>query len=99
MHRLQVITASTRPARVGPKIADGFLGVARRDATFEIETIDLAEVGLPLFDEPRHPRLRQYEHEHTRRWGETIARADAYVFVMPEYNHMPAPSLVNAIDF
>ena len=99
MHRLQVITASTRPARVGPKIATWFLDVAGRDATFEVEPIDLAEVNLPLFDEPRHPRLRQYEHEHTRRWSETIARGDAFVFVTPEYNHMAAPSLVNALDF
>jgi NAD(P)H-dependent FMN reductase len=96
---LQVITASTRPARVGPRIADWFIDVARRHGGFEIEPVDLAGVALPLFDEPRHPRLRQYEHEHTRRWSESVARADAYVFVMPEYNHMPAPSLINAIDF
>ena len=28
-----------------------------------VVVVDLAEVGLPLLDEPNHPRLRQYTHE------------------------------------
>jgi NAD(P)H-dependent FMN reductase len=96
---LQVITASTRPSRVGPHIADWFVRVARNLGNFDVEPIDLGAVGLPLFDESHHPRLRKYEHEHTKSWSATVTRADAYVFVTPEYNHMPAPSLVNAIDY
>ncbi|RYG47148.1 NADPH-dependent oxidoreductase [bacterium] len=61
--------------------------------------IDLAEVGLPLFDESRHPRLRQYEHEHTKRWSAIVDSADAFVFVTPEYNFGTPPSLVNALDY
>jgi NAD(P)H-dependent FMN reductase len=52
-----------------------------------------------LFDEPRHPRLRQYEHEHTKRWSASVDQADAFVFVTPEYNYSTPPSLVNALDF
>lgn len=96
---LQIVTVSTRLGRVGPRIADWFAGVARRVEGFDIEPVDLAAVALPLYDEPVHPRLRQYRHEHTKAWSATVARADAFVFVMPEYNHMPAPSLVNAIDY
>ena len=96
---LQIVTASTRPTRMGPAIADWFFGVAGGFDGFELEPIDLASVALPVFDEPRHPRLRQYEHEHTRRWSAIVARADAFVFVTPEYNHMPAPALLNAIDY
>jgi NAD(P)H-dependent FMN reductase len=99
MPLLQVVTVSTRPGRVGPRIAEWFLGVARGLDAFEVEPVDLATVALPLFDEPVHPRLRQYRHEHTKAWSATVARADAFVFVMPEYNHMPAPSLVNALDY
>jgi NAD(P)H-dependent FMN reductase len=99
MPLLQVITVSTRPSRVGPKIADWFLAIARRFGGFEVEPVDLATVGLPLLDEPFHPRARRYQHEHTQAWSATIARADAFVFVMPEYNHMPAPSLINALDY
>ena len=99
MLHLQVVIASTRPTRVGPIIADWFVGQARGHENFDVELVDLAEVNLPMFDEPRHPRLRQYEHEHTKRWSSIVARADAYVFVQPEYDHGPPPSIVNALDY
>ena len=61
--------------------------------------MDLAEFDLPLFDEPRHPRAGRYERDHTRRWSESVAAADAFAFVAPEYNHGPSPALLNALDF
>jgi NAD(P)H-dependent FMN reductase len=56
-------------------------------------------VGLPLIDEPRHPRLRDYEHEHTRRWSAIVDASDAFVFVTPEYNFSAPPALLNALDY
>ena len=50
-------------------------------------------------DEPHHPRLRQYTHEHTRRWSALIEGAAAVVWVMPEYNHGYTAPLKNAIDY
>jgi NAD(P)H-dependent FMN reductase len=99
MLKLQVIVVSTRDERKGPLVGAWFLEQARREGSFEVELVDLAEVNLPLFDEPRHPRLRQYAHEHTKRWSEIVERADAYVFVTPEYNFSTPPSLSNALDF
>ncbi|EFG9153162.1 NAD(P)H-dependent oxidoreductase, partial [Escherichia coli] len=46
-----------------------------------------------------HPRLGQYEHEHTKKWAASVASADAYAFVIPEYNYFAPPSFVNAIDY
>jgi len=99
MLQLHIIIVSTRPGRAGLPVADWLVARATRHGKFAIEVIDLAKVGLPLFDEPRHPRLRQYEHEHTRALSRTIDRADAFVFVTPEYNYGAPPSLVNALDF
>jgi len=99
MLQLHIIIVSTRPGRAGLPVADWLVAQATRHGKFAIEVIDLAKVGLPLFDEPRHPRLRQYEHEHTRALSRTIDRADAFVFVTPEYNYGAPPSLVNALDF
>jgi NAD(P)H-dependent FMN reductase len=84
---LQVIVCSTRPGRVGIAIAKWFyeLAVARGD--FDVELVDLLNVNLPIYDEPVHPIKREYVHEHTLNWSAIIDRADAYVFVMPEYNH------------
>jgi len=61
--------------------------------------LDLAEINLPFFDEPNHPRLRQYVHEHTKAWSARVDAADAFIFVMPEYNHSINAPLKNAIDF
>jgi len=96
---LQIIVVSTRQGRKGPAVASWFEQQARAHGAFEVELVDLATVALPLFDEPDHPRLRKYQHAHTRAWSETIARGDAYVFVTPEYNFGTPPSLVNALDY
>jgi len=99
MLHLQILTVSTRPSRKGPAVAAWFEARARRHPAFEIELVDLADVNLPVFDEPAHPRLRQYRHEHTKRWSAIVERADAFVFVTPEYNFSTPPSLVNALDY
>lgn len=96
---LQVIIASVRPGRIGSGIADWFIPLAEAQGGFTVERVDLKEMALPLMDEPHHPRLRKYEHEHTKRWSATIDRADAFVFVTPEYDFSPPASLINAIQF
>lgn len=99
MPTLQIIVASTRPGRVGLPIGEWVRGRAVEHGGFDVELIDLAEVNLPFLDEPKHPRLGQYEHQHTKEWGAKIAAGDAFVFVMPEYNHGYNAPLKNAIDF
>jgi NAD(P)H-dependent FMN reductase len=96
---LQIIVGSTRPGRRGYAIATWFHDLAVKHAGFGVELVDLAEVGLPLLDEPRPPQRGQYEHEHTRRWSETVRAADAYVFVVPEYNHSYNAATKNALDY
>ncbi len=96
---LEIIIGSTRPGRVGPAIARWFADAAVADGRFDVELIDLAEVNLPLLDEPNHPIQGRYEHEHTRRWSATIQAADALVFVVPEYNHSFNAATKNAIDY
>jgi NAD(P)H-dependent FMN reductase len=96
---LQVMAASTRPARKGIAVARWIQQQAQQHGAFDVELVDLAEVGLPVFDEPNHPRLQQYLHQHTRDWSATVSRADAFVFVTPEYNHSLPGSLKNALDF
>ncbi|NGM13081.1 GNAT family N-acetyltransferase [Verrucosispora sioxanthis] len=100
--RVLVITASTRPGRLGPAITDWFVRTVRSDAASDAITVDvadLAEVALPLLDEPEHPASGSYRHEHTRRWSRTVAAADAFVVVTPEYNFGMPAVLKNAFDF
>jgi NAD(P)H-dependent FMN reductase len=96
---LQIIIASTRPGRVGPSVASWIHQRAIAHGGFDVELIDLAEVNLPMFDEPNHPRLHQYVHQHTKDWSATIGRADAFIFVIPEYNYGFNAAIKNAIDY
>jgi NAD(P)H-dependent FMN reductase len=96
---LQVIIGSTRPGRVGPAVADWITERARQHGDFEVEVTDLAELNLPIFDEPYHPRLRRYVHQHTKNWSAIVDRSDAFVFVIPEYNHSFNAATKNAIDY
>ncbi|MEQ1569460.1 MAG: NAD(P)H-dependent oxidoreductase [Myxococcota bacterium] len=99
MPELHVVITSTRPSRQGPSVARWFADQARAHGGFEVVPVDLADIGLPLLDEPEHPRLRKYQHPHTIRWSQTVDRADAFVFVTPEYNYGTPPALVNALDY
>jgi NAD(P)H-dependent FMN reductase len=96
---LQIIIASTRPGRVGPSVASWIYERAVAHGGFDVELVDLAEVNLPMFDEPKHPRFRQYVHQHTKDWSATIERADAFIFVVPEYNYGFNAAIKNAIDY
>jgi NAD(P)H-dependent FMN reductase len=100
MARLNVIVASTRPGRVGHVIGDWFTGIATAHGAFDVHVVDLAELDLPFHDEPGAPvEGGPYLHEHTRRWSETTDAADAFVFVMPEYNRGYSAPLKNALDY
>jgi NAD(P)H-dependent FMN reductase len=97
--KLMIVIASTRPGRVGLPVAEWFTGVAEEHGAFELDVVDLAELDLPFMDEPNHPRLRRYEHQHTKDWSARVDAADAFVFITPEYNHGFNAPLKNAIDF
>ncbi|MEH1031173.1 bifunctional NAD(P)H-dependent oxidoreductase/GNAT family N-acetyltransferase [Micromonospora profundi] len=97
-----VIVASTRPGRLGPAIADWFVQAtlpAASSGEVTLDVADLADIGLPLLDEPEHPSSGVYAHEHTRAWSRRVAAADAFVVVTPEYNYAMPAALKNAFDF
>jgi NAD(P)H-dependent FMN reductase len=96
---VQVVVGSTRPGRVGRGIAEWAVDGLRAAGLPAVALVDLAEVDLPMYDEPHSPRSGRYEHEHTRRWSHTVAGADGYVLVTPEYNHAPNAALKNALDY
>jgi NAD(P)H-dependent FMN reductase len=96
---LRIIIGSTRPGRVGPSVAAWIAEKARDHGGFDVEVADLAELDLPLFNEPNHPRLKQYVHQHTKDWSALVDASDAFVFVTPEYNYGFNAALKNAIDY
>jgi NAD(P)H-dependent FMN reductase len=99
MLKLKVIVASTRPGRVGLPVGEWFVENANKHAGFEAELVDLLTVNLPMFDEPNHPILQQYTHDHTKEWSKIVEEADGFVLITPEYNYFAPATIVNAIDF
>ena len=96
---LRVIIGSTRPGRVGPSVAEWIIERAREHGGFGVEVTDLAALNLPMFDEPHHPRLKQYVHQHTKDWSALADASDAFIFVIPEYNYSFNAATKNAIDY
>ena len=98
-YKLKIIVASTRPGRKGPILASWIREVAEGHPQFSVEVLDMADINLPFLDEPHHPRLQKYEHQHTKDWSRMVDEADAFIMVIPEYNFGFSAPLKNALDF
>lgn len=96
---LMIIIASIREGRAGLPVGEWFEGVARDHGAFDVTVADLKEIDLPLMTEPNHPRQQQYTQQYTKDWSKRVDAADAFVFVMPEYNYTVSAPLINALDY
>jgi len=99
MIKIKVITGSVRPGRFNIQPATWITDLAKKLSDVDVELIDLQELNLPFYDEPKPALYGEYEHEYTKKWADTIGSADGFIFVTPEYNHSYAPVLANAIDY
>lgn len=96
MKQLRIVVSSTRPGRIGPKVAEWVAAQAPADE-WEFELLDLTT--LPFFDEEDMPRNGNYAKPHTKDWASKVFESDAIVVVTPQYNRsFPAP-IKNAIDY
>ena len=104
--RIGVVTGSSRSRRVSPHIVQyvcDLLGTA--SPKVKLDTIDLREHPLPLFDDtalpahlPAQDPTPHYEHEYSRKWSAVIRQYDGFIFVTPQYNWSIPASLKNALD-
>lgn len=101
--KLLIVNGSTRQARATDRVVkwveNNVNGYGLNDVEFE--TVDLRELNLPLFDEPVSPMMNENRvtEGSVKQWLDTLASADGYIFVTPEYNHAMGNGLKNAIDF
>ena len=100
--RVGIIIGSTRPGRKGEEIATWVHQHAEASRYHEaagFEVVDLADHNLHHLDEKVPAVFGDYAHEHTLRWSTRVAELDAFVIVVPEYNHSFPGSLKTALDF
>ena len=97
--RIVVITSTSRHGRSGRKIADWYIAEAKKTKVVaEFELLDIAELDLPLFNEPMSPMMGQYS-ELQNKIAKVIGGADGFVFITAEYNHSIPGSLKNFMDY
>jgi NAD(P)H-dependent FMN reductase len=97
--KIQLIIGSTRPSRISPTIANWIVENAPKQEGVDFELIDIKTWDLPMYDEPLHPAMHAYKHDHTIAWSEKISQADGFIFLTSEYNAGYPASLKNAIDY
>ncbi len=97
--RVAVVVGSTRPGRISLDVAHWVRDVIAEDSELCYEIVDLAEIDLPMLDEPLPAAFGQYEHTHTRNWSALVSGFDAFLFVYPQYNWGYPGVLKNALDF
>lgn len=99
MIKIGIIIGSTRPGRLGAQVAGWVHEVSAQRSDAEFELVDLAEFGLPLFDQAISPMMGGAGGDEAQAWVRTIEALDGFVFVTPEYNGQLPGALKNAIDF
>lgn len=94
--RIGIVVSTTRPARIGPKVAEWVAQLAPYGSTAEV--VDLAEVALPFLEDVEHPAAGQYDRPSTIVWSEQVRGYDALILTVAEYNGGYPAVLKNAID-
>lgn len=96
--KIGIIVGSTRPSRVGGKVANWVIKSLPKAKDIEYELVDLAEENLPFLRDEAMPAMQQYDQESTKRWAKKVDSFDGYIFVTSEYNAGPPAPLKNAMD-
>lgn len=100
--RVMLLTCSTRPAALGPAVAEWFgrtVAPLAERLDVELVPVSLGDLDLPLLDEEEHPSSGVYRQRHTREWSALVGSVDGVVAVTPEYNYGMPAALKNALDY
>lgn len=98
---LKIILGSTREGRFSEKIAPWVVSQIEKHGGFDYEVLDLRDYQMPFFDQKATPssKAEPYANEAVARWTAKVAEADAFLFIMPEYNRSVPGVLKNAMDW
>ncbi|RZS87339.1 NAD(P)H-dependent FMN reductase [Motilibacter rhizosphaerae] len=95
--RLAVVTGSSRSGRYAPAVTRWFVDAVGDRADLELDVLDVADLELPADGPALPPRSGQYDAPAAA-LAARLSAADAFVLVVPEYNHGYPAALKHAID-
>lgn len=100
MKKILVVIGSARKGRVADKVTALVNLDLETRQNIAVETIDLAELNLPFFDNENAPSNPDYKinDERVQKWSDLVSSSDVVVLVTPEYNHNLSGIEKNAID-
>ncbi len=100
MLNISVVLGSVREGRQSIYPAK-FLVEAIKQVGHGSQLVDFKEMPLPFFNSEKLPiELKgKYENLNVQKWSDIAKAADAFVFVVPEYNHGYSAVLKNALDW
>ncbi len=97
MFQIPVVIGSVRRGRQSPKVAHHVMELMSATGKVTAELLDLQPLDIPIMAE--RLRMRDDPPPGAVTFGTTLARADAVLFVTPEYNFGIPGVLKNAIDY
>ncbi len=96
---LFIILGTTRQGRTSDKLATVLQRMLSNRTDINTELIDLREYQLPLLDEAVVPsRRKTITDPAIQKWSDKIKQADAFIWVVPEYNRGYPAVFKNALD-
>ncbi len=98
--KVLIVVGSARQGRVADKVADYIVSTLGNRDGVEVETVDLASLGLPFFDNQTLPAMEGYvpNTQAGLDWQTAVTGADRVIMTVAEYNHSYTPVLKNALD-
>jgi NAD(P)H-dependent FMN reductase len=97
--KVGIVLGSTRQGRISPAIAEWVEANIAKHPELTVEKLDLAEINLPLFNEPTIPSVAPGVSEEAKSWAAMISSLDAVIILSSEYNAGYSAPLKNAIDY
>jgi NAD(P)H-dependent FMN reductase len=101
MLNVKIIVGSTRQGRFSEKVLPWLNDTLASEKNLQLEVLDLREYPMPFLDSATPPSYitnGDYGHAATNAWSKKVAEADAYIMIVPEYNHGYPAVLKNALD-
>ena len=100
MLNVGLIVGSTRPNRFADRPLQWIVEAARSRQDLRLTVLDLRDFKLPFFNEPVPPSFTGgiYTDPMALAWCKVVGECDAFLAIVPEYNHGPSAVLKNALD-
>jgi len=97
---VHIIVGSVRATDTGEKIAQQVKRMVENRSDVRVEIVRIKDYALPFYTDEVVPASRKSEimDPALRRWSDKVKEADAFVFVVPEYNSGYSAPVKNAID-